>query len=462
MHRWHGARLQREPRAAPAHGAAPFDSAFPASGQTWADRTCQLIQQRLAAAYPAASVDVELVLCAKSGTTSIDWAVGGTLYNAAVARTKAALLQPGAVLGAILLDQGLNDAAPDQWDTNWTAIEAAFRAEVGATTCPLFFRHQQDQTGSRATLRAAQARWQRSTVPKRVMFESPTSGWFDSLHLSAAALQAQAATCATVEAANPIVPPAPAVTLRYPTRAEIVALTSVIELYDMGNASSGALWQGYKAGYQLTQGTTAKQPTYTTDSGRGRPAFRFASANSQCLQLPTTLINQFSAGTKIGLAVAFKVLTSPGVVAAPYNTLVSFSRAAAGNDGVHLLVADSSGTLGQTGLYRSTQAGSIFQNAQMAVRSVSLGVGTVVAASYNNGANTTRFFVQGGLVGKKVGDTNNVTVPSQDVARVGCYVTGASELYYVDGYISGLCFFDGAASDADVQTICRYLYTIAP
>ena len=439
-------------------GTAPVEGVFPQAAQTWIDRGAQLIQQRLAGIYGAGNVEVCVVLCAKTGTTSLDWAVGGALYNAAVARIKAALLQPGAVLGGIFLDQGLNDASPDLWDANWTVIETALRADLGGTQVPLYYRHQQTQDQSVAVLRNAQTRWQKSTIPKRLMFESPSTGFANNLHLGGSGLQSEAGVAAALEAANPIVPSPPAVTLSNPTRAQVLALTSVLELYDMSNAGSGASWAGLKNGYALTQGTTGKQPVLTPNAGNGRPAWRLTAASQQFWLMAAGLYGQFAAGQKFGCIAAFRGLTST----APYNVLVSLGNTGAGNDGVHLLVSDTSGAYGQGQLLRSSAVGPTFQSASMVARALKLGVPHVFGAAYNNGVGTTRFRVQTGLVGKVVGDNNAVSVASPNTGRVGCFVTGASELYYFDGYLSGLCFFDGAASESDIETMCTYLTTIAP
>lgn len=437
-------------------GTSPVDSVFPLAGETWADRFCQLLQQRLGANF-----EVMLVLCAKSGTTSTDWAVGGSLYNAAVARINAALTLPGATLGCFLLDQGLNDSVPNNWDANWTTIETSLRADIGNTQVPLFFRHQQTSDASITTLRTAQARWVKTTTPQRLMFESPSTGFHDNLHLDTAALMTQAASAAALEAAYPIVPAVPSVALLAPTRAEVMALSSVIELWDMSNAVDGSSWAGLKNGYALTQGTSGKRPTYTADAGNGRPAFRFNAANSQCLVLPSQILTAYAAGTDFGIFIALRMLSVTGALS---SLVVLASLATAnGNDNVLAALPVVSGTrFGQMQLNRNSNVGPVFQTAATGDRIINIGTPSVYGLTWA-GASSAKFYAQSGMVVKKTGDNAAATVASPTGGRLGCWLNGASEVGgYVDGYVSGLAFVQGSASAANAELIGRYFYPLRP
>lgn len=155
---------------------------------------CHLLQQHLGANF-----EVGLVPCAVGGTTSSAWAVGGTLYNDAVAKAQRALQLPRTVLGCILHEQGINDAAQGVgtvtgWSSRWTTILSSLRSALGGTTAPLYFsRHcaTRPQTGgnmsdaSWAQLLAEQDAWIGSN---RFAVQKPDGPWNEAVektHLSA-------------------------------------------------------------------------------------------------------------------------------------------------------------------------------------------------------------------------------------------------------------------------------------
>jgi hypothetical protein len=154
---------------------------------------CWRLQVALGSAY-----EVGLITSGKGGTTSVDWAVGGTLYNLAVANTLEALAESRTVLGAILHEQGINDSYFDistGWGARWSAIETQLRADLGGSTVPLYFAKQHAaipnigagdvNPTNWAALRAEQDAWASSNRFKVVKPEGP---WIDNnTHLATSA-----------------------------------------------------------------------------------------------------------------------------------------------------------------------------------------------------------------------------------------------------------------------------------
>lgn len=126
------------------------------------------------------------VNCGKGSTTSTNWNSSTTnvlqLLGATIARVRR-INDTAAELGktiewvGIYVDQGINDAvgASPTWDTNWSAVETALRAEAGLANVPLVFRKEPTLVPTDvaypgwSTVRTQQDGWQKGTVPKRIM-----------------------------------------------------------------------------------------------------------------------------------------------------------------------------------------------------------------------------------------------------------------------------------------------------
>ncbi len=124
--------------------------------------------------------------CGKGSTTSANWNSSttntGTLLGATLARVRR-VNDIAAVYGktidwvGVYIDQGINDAvsAAPTWDTNWSAIETALRAEPCLTNVPFVFRKEPTLVPTDTSypgweaVRTQQEAWQKASAPKRIM-----------------------------------------------------------------------------------------------------------------------------------------------------------------------------------------------------------------------------------------------------------------------------------------------------
>lgn len=82
--------------------------------------------------------EIGFIPCADGGTSLDDWAVGGALFDHALAQAK--LAQRSSELVAILWHQGENDAMPEKaisYAKKFNQIVSEFRKELGVPTIPL-------------------------------------------------------------------------------------------------------------------------------------------------------------------------------------------------------------------------------------------------------------------------------------------------------------------------------------
>jgi len=142
--------------------------------------------------------------CARGGSTSVAWDATptnpGTLLGATLARIRRVeelALQYGRTITwvAIIVDQGINDAAltigTSDWGTHWTNIETALRAETATLgTCPLVYRLECEEVPTDMAyaewdaVQAAQTAWQKGTSPKRIMVTvEPLAGYVEAAHV---------------------------------------------------------------------------------------------------------------------------------------------------------------------------------------------------------------------------------------------------------------------------------------
>lgn len=138
--------------------------------------------------------EVALIPSAWSGSYSTDWVVGGTRYNVAKANALGALAQANAVLGCILLEQGINDAtAATQagWASRWSAIETQLRIDLAATVAPIYFAQDTVTVCDKCTtpnwsaLKAEKTSW---ASANRFLVQKPDGPWIDDhSHLTTAA-----------------------------------------------------------------------------------------------------------------------------------------------------------------------------------------------------------------------------------------------------------------------------------
>ncbi len=103
------------------------------------------------------TMSIGLIPCAVGGTTLDQWKAGGTLYNAAVARTREALKK--GKLDGILWHQGESDRAPTTvatYPARFTAMTTQLRQDLNTTEIPLIVgelgRFRPDQTEFNAML----------------------------------------------------------------------------------------------------------------------------------------------------------------------------------------------------------------------------------------------------------------------------------------------------------------------
>jgi len=128
------------------------------------------------------------VNCGKGSQTSTNWNSSTTSTNAILGATIARvrrITDAAAAFGqtvqwvGIYVDQGINDAvgATPTWDTNWSAVETALRAEPGLATVPLVFRKEPTLEPTDvaypgwSAVRTQQDGWQKGTSPKRIMID---------------------------------------------------------------------------------------------------------------------------------------------------------------------------------------------------------------------------------------------------------------------------------------------------
>lgn len=194
------------PLTEPTHAPGPTPDVYGTPDPFWLNtsfggRFCDLLQQSLGSAY-----EVGFLPCGWGGATSDYLAPDGPVYSAMIDRTKAALGYARTVLGAILVEQGINDAAQGLaavtgWAARWTAIESAMRADLGGTACPIYFsRHcatrptlSELTDGSWAQLLAEQDAW--ASAGRRPV-QKPEGPWNEAeqkIHLTAAAQMVLAA-----------------------------------------------------------------------------------------------------------------------------------------------------------------------------------------------------------------------------------------------------------------------------
>lgn len=191
------------PLTEPTHDPGSWGTAEPAFNVLASDcrvsfggMFCWLLQAALGVSY-----EVGFVPCGHSGASTLDWAVASaTSYCAtAIARARLALTQPRTLLGAIIHEQGINDAryglsSVTGWAARWTAIEMAIRAALGGTTCPLYYsldcptRPTIDQMSdaSWAQLASEKASWASS---RRFGVQKPDGPFYDGtqIHLATSA-----------------------------------------------------------------------------------------------------------------------------------------------------------------------------------------------------------------------------------------------------------------------------------
>lgn len=126
--------------------------------------------------------EVGLVPCGRSGSTSWDWKLTGTLFPEALEKARRAKELPNSEWCCILLDQGVNDCGntsdPDgsTWTQRWNAAIETLRTELEIPDdVPLFYRQEAAtiptlyNTTKWTNLQAEQAAWETTTEPKRIM-----------------------------------------------------------------------------------------------------------------------------------------------------------------------------------------------------------------------------------------------------------------------------------------------------
>lgn len=148
--------------------------------------------------------DVCVVMCAKGGTSTTQWAQNysrGALYGAALGRIKSVLQAANATYLADVYYQGEEDStqASPTWDTNFQANEANWRTDTGFANLKCFFAQLPatvpvggSYSTSWATVRAQQASSDGSAGGKNIMVAAPNGPFIDAsvLHLQTSAQEA--------------------------------------------------------------------------------------------------------------------------------------------------------------------------------------------------------------------------------------------------------------------------------
>lgn len=141
----------------------------------------------------ACGAEVGLINTGLGGRRSYEWLPdhAGGLYRKTVDRARAALASEDVdvELAGFLHFDGLNDAAEavePHWNENWTAVEAALRAELDAPDVPWLYANidgapvAYQQT---AAVLDQQRGWQSDA---RIMVDLPPGPWLDGSHLATA------------------------------------------------------------------------------------------------------------------------------------------------------------------------------------------------------------------------------------------------------------------------------------
>lgn len=398
-------------------------------------------------------LDVGLVMAAKGGVGTTAWEPGGSLYNAALAKATAALAYPGAVLGCILLDHGINDALFEPanvslWATRWRAILASLKASLGTPSAPVFATRQ-FVTAPATTMPVDPAIWDalltsQSTLSDVATIVQKPDGPRDAmdLHLATSANLALADLCFAASDDGASVLTAPRRT-PYAAPPELSPIDGACwHWWDYTQGVGSGAWVDRIGGVSAAAPSAPQMPTVEASG------LRFSRAALQCLvaSVPTFAGDSFVAGYGLRIAANY-----------PYQCPLGFGLSSATNQWRGFYCEQKRLNFAQSATGTIQQAYPEVNGGQ---RKTAL-IGTSYAIVVRRHAGATKLWVNG--LRANLADTWSVDATQHDRIALGAVVVGASSVQdYLDGWISHAFVGPGTASDDTCKGLCNWLTTRRP